>query len=174
MFKVYGFNRLTINTDYSYFADDNFFVEIHNLLVDYHLPRDFLGFEITEKEISYHMSELQKFSRGILNEHVVLICDQYTGKYVSLDALKELGISEIKIDRKLVGDIEVNPQHLAEVTDLIKEAEGKNIKASLVGVENADQYLLIKDISKNTNVQGYHFYRPLDKVKFIEELRKNK
>ena len=41
-------------------------------------------------------------------------------------------------------------------------------------VENADQYLLIKDISKNTNVQGYYFYRPLDKVKFIEELRKNK
>ena len=174
VFKVYGFNRLTINTDYSYFADDNFFVEIHNLLVDYHLPRDFLGFEITEKEVYRHMSELMQISRGIISEHIVLACDQYTGKYVSLDALKEMGFSEIKIDRSLVGDIEVNPQHLAEVTDIIKEAESKNIKASLVGVENADQFILIKDISKNTFVQGYHFYRPLDKVKFIEELRKNK
>ena len=91
-----------------------------------------------------------------------------------LDALKEMGFSEIKIDRSLVGDIEVNPQHLAEVTDIIKEAESKNIKASLVGVENADQFIVIRDISKNTFVQGYHFYRPLDKVKFIEELRKNK
>ena len=174
VFKVYGFNRLTINTDYSYFADDNFFVEIHNLLVDYHLPRDFLGFEITEREISRHINELRQMSKGIISEHIVLACDQYTGQHVSLDTLKELGFSEIKIDRKLVGDIEVNPQHLAEVTDIIKEAESKNIKASLVGVENADQFILIKDISKNTFVQGYHFYRPLDKVKFIEELRKNK
>ncbi|MBO4682852.1 MAG: EAL domain-containing protein, partial [Bacilli bacterium] len=121
-----------------------------------------------------HMEEFRKLSKQILNEHIVLACDQYTGKHVSIESLKSMGFSEIKIDRKLVGDLEVNPQHLGEVTSIIKEAESNNIKASLVGVENADQFILIRDISKNTYVQGYHFYRPLDKVKFIEELRKNK
>lgn len=173
VFKVYGFTRLTINTDYSYFADLSFHEEIHNLLVNYHLPRDFLGFEITEREIYNHMEEFKGMTKTILNEHIVLSVDQYTGKYVSIDTLKALGFTEIKIDRKIVGDIEVNPQHLQEVTALVKEAEAAGIKASLVGVENADQFILIKDISKNTYVQGYHFYRPLDKVKFIEELRKN-
>ena len=174
VFKVYGFSRLTINTDYSYFADPSFQEQIHNLLVDYHLPRNFLGFEITEREIYRHMEDFRKLSKQILSEHIVLACDQYTGKHVSIESLKSMGFTEIKIDRKIVGDLEVNPQHLAEVTSIIKEAESNGIKASLVGVENADQFILIRDISKNTYVQGYHFYRPLDKVKFIEELRKNK
>jgi len=173
VFKVYGFQRLTLNTDYSYFADPSFNEEIHNLLVDFHLPRDFLGFEITEREIYNHMEDLKKLSKGIISEHIALICDQYTGKYVSIEVLKQMGFSEVKIDRYIVNDIDVNKQHLSEVSSLIKYAESVGVKASLVGVENADQFILIKDISKNTNVQGYHFYRPLDKVKFIEELRKN-
>ena len=174
VFKVYGFSRLTINTDFSYFSDETFKENIHNLLVESHLPRDFLGFEITEREIYNHKEEFKKMAKGILNEHIVLICDQYTGKYVSIEALKEIGFSEIKIDRSIVGDIEVNPKHLAELTSIIKLAESNGVKASLVGVENADQFILIRDISKNTFVQGYHFFRPLDKSKFIEELRKNK
>ena len=173
VFKVYGFNRLTINTDYSYFADPSFHEEIHNLLVDFHLPRDFLGFEITEREIYRHMEEFKAMTKNILSEHIALIVDQYTGQFISIESLKKLGFTEIKIDRKIVGDIEVNPQHLSEVKAIVKDAEDNGIKASLVGVENADQFILIKDMSKNTYVQGYHFYRPLDKVKFIEELRKN-
>ncbi|MBO4682615.1 MAG: EAL domain-containing protein, partial [Bacilli bacterium] len=98
VFKVYGFNRLTINTDYSYFADPTFHEEIHNLLVDYHLPRDFLGFEITEREIYRHIEDFRKLSKQILGEHIVLACDQYTGKHVSIESLKSMGFSEIKID----------------------------------------------------------------------------
>ena len=173
VFKVYGFNRLTINTDYSYFADPHFHEEIHKMLVDFHFPRDFLGFEITEREISNHLDEFKKLAKDILNEHIVLICDQYTGKSLSIETLKKIGFTEIKIDRLLVRDMEVNPQHKTEVISIIKDAEAQGVKASLVGVENADQFIIIRDTSKNTYVQGYHFYRPLDKAKFIEELRKN-
>lgn len=174
VFKVYGFNRLSINTDYSYFADPHFHEEIHKMLVDFHFPRDFLGFEITEREISNHLDEFKKLAKDILNEHIVLICDQYTGKTLSIETLKKIGFTEIKIDRLLVRDMEVNPQHKTEVISIIKDAEAQGVKASLVGVENADQFIIIRDTSKNTYVQGYHFYRPLDKAKFIEELRKNK
>ena len=173
IFKLYGFNRLTMNTDFSYFDDPEFFQTIFNLFAEYHLPKDFLGFEITEKEIYTHLDQFRKVAKGILNHHIVLICDQYNGEYLSMDVLKELGFVEIKIGRYLVGDIEVNPKHLNEITSIDKLAQEHGLKVTFVGVENADQYILIRDMDKRCNCQGYHFYRPLDDYHLIEEVRKN-
>ena len=172
-FKLYGFNRLTMNTDFSYFDDPDFFQTIFNLFTEYHLPKDFLGFEITEKEIYTHLDQFKRVSKGILNHHIVLICDQYNGEYLSMDTLKELGFVEIKIGRYLVGDIEVNPKHLNEITSIDKLAQEHGLHITFVGVENADQYILLRDMDKKCNCQGYHFYRPLDDYKLIEEIRKN-
>ena len=174
VFKLYGFNRLTMNTDFSYFDDPTFFQTIFNLFTEYHLPKDFLGFEITEKEIYTHLDEFRRVSKGILNHHIALICDQYNGEYMSMDKLKELGFTEIKIGRFLVSDIEVNPKHLNEVTAIDQLAKEHGLKITFVGVENADQYILLRDMDSKCNCQGYHFYRPLDDYRFIEEVRKNK
>ena len=173
IFKLYGFNRLTMNTDFSYFDDPDFFQTIFNLFTEYHLPKDFLGFEITEKEIYTHLDQFRKVSKGILNHHIVLICDQYNGEYLSMETLKELGFIEIKIGRYLVGDIEVNPKHLNEITSIDKLAQEHGLRVTFVGVENADQYILLRDMDKKCNCQGYHFYKPLDDYKLIEEIRKN-
>ena len=162
-----------MNTDFSYFDDPDFFQTIFNLFDEYHLPKDFLGFEITEKEIYTHLSEFKKVAKGILNHHIVLICDQYSGEYLSMDVLKELGFIEIKIGRYLVGDIEVNPKHLNEITSIDKLAQEHGLHVTFVGVENADQYILIRDMDKRCNCQGYHFYKPLDDYHLIEEVRKN-
>lgn len=172
-FKVFGFNRLTINTDYSFFADSQIFTNLYELITTYNLPRDFLGFEITEKDVFQNYERFKSVCKGILNHHIALICDQYSGEYISVEKLKELGFSEIKIGRRLVGDIEVNPKHLNEVKALDEVAKKNNMKITLVGVENSDQYILIRDMDKDCSCQGYHFYRPLDDVHLIEELRKN-
>ena len=173
IFKLYGFNRLTMNTDFSYFDDPDFFQTIFNLFTEYHLPKDFLGFEITEREIYTHLDQFKRVAKGILNHHIVLICDQYSGEYLSMDTLKELGFVEIKIGRYLVGDIEVNPKHLNEITSIDKLAQEHGLHITFVGVENADQYVLLRDMDKKCNCQGYHFYKPLDDYKLIEEVRKN-
>lgn len=174
VFKVFGFNRLTMNTDFSYFDDPTFFQTLYDLFSNYHLPRDFLGFEITEQEIYMHIDQFKKISKGILNHHIALIVDQYSGEYLSINQLKALGFTEIKIGRNLVGDIEINPKHLAEITSLDQLAIQNDMRITFVGVENADQYILLRDMDKRCNCQGYHFYKPLDDYKLIEELRKNK
>ena len=173
VFKLYGFKRLTMNTDFSYFDDPDFFQTIYNLYEEYHLPKEFLGFEITEKEIYTHLDQFRKVAKGILNHHIVLICDQYSGEYLSLDTLKELGFIEIKIGRYMVGDIEVNPKHLSEITSIDKLATEHGLRTTFVGVENSDQYILIRDMDKKSSCQGYHFYKPLDDYHLIEEIRKN-
>ena len=45
------------------------------------------------------------------------------------------------------------------------------MKASVVGVENIDQYLLIKQVDETVSQQGFYLYRPLEKQALIEALR---
>ena len=45
------------------------------------------------------------------------------------------------------------------------------MKASIVGVENIDQYLLIKEVDSDVLLQGFYFFRPLEKQALIEALR---
>ncbi len=172
-FKVYGFHRLTINTDFSYFSDPNFFETIYSLINTYHFPKEFLGFEITEKEVFDHLDEFKKLSKS-LHQRIALICDQYSGSFLSVDVLKELGFSEIKIGRYLVNGIDTDKNKYQTIKDLADVALSRGVKVALVGVENSDQYALLRDISKDIALQGYHFYKPLDKSTFIEALRQNK
>ena len=174
VFKISGFQRLTINTDYSFFEDPNFFKTLFNVFSEYSFQKNFLGFEITEREVYSHLSEFKKVAKGILNHHITLICDQYSGEFLSMDILKELGFTEIKIGRSLVGDIEKNPKHWNEIMSLDKLAKEHDMRICFVGVENADQYVLLRDMDKSCLCQGYHFYKPLEDYKLIEELRKNK
>ena len=172
-FKIYGFNRLTINTDFSYFSDENFFKDIKVMLDEYRLPRGFLGFEINESEIMNNREKFEALSHRIVANHIALICDQYTGAYLSIDYLKSLGFEEIKIPRNFVGDIEINEKHRNEISSIIRVAKDFNMHVSLVGVENSNQYVIIRDIDKECGLQGYHFYRPLDRTSFIDALRDN-
>ena len=45
------------------------------------------------------------------------------------------------------------------------------MKASIVGVENIDQFLLIKEVGVDVLLQGFYFFRPLEKQALIETLR---
>ncbi|MBR0294302.1 MAG: EAL domain-containing protein [Bacilli bacterium] len=173
IFKIFGFTRLTINTDFSYFSDPNFFDNIYELLTDYHFPRGFLGFEITETEVMNNRDRFEAISRRLISNHVALICDQYTGSSLSIEVLKNLGFEEIKIPRKYVGDVEVNKQHLNEITSILEVAKKSEMKVTFVGVENSNQYIILRDLDKNCGLQGFHFYKPLDRSTFIDVLRDN-
>ena len=46
------------------------------------------------------------------------------------------------------------------MSNIMLEIKNHNMRNSLVGVENIDQYLLIKEIDNAALIQGYYFYRP--------------
>ena len=83
--------------------------------------------------------------------HIVLVCDQYSGKYVSLEALKNIGFNEVKISRAFISHIDSDRQRLNDVRVLLNNIKELGLKASVVGVENIDQYLLLKEIDNFYN-----------------------
>ena len=54
------------------------------------------------------------------------------------------------------------------------EAMSKGIDVTVVGVENRDQAEMILSTNPNVSLQGYYYYRPLEREALIDALRNQK
>ena len=173
LFKSHQFTRLSLNTDYSYFSEDNFLSNINSMLEKYEFPREFLSFEINENELAGHYDEFKPIIAKLKQIGVHLAVDQYTGKFISLDKVRSIGIPEVKIPRNMVKDIDVNKTSLTALQELVKTADEYSLRVAVVGVENKDQYMLIRDMTKESLMQGYYFFEPLELNQMIEAIKVN-
>lgn len=173
VFNILGFQRLSLNTDYSFFTDANFYSDTEAYINNLRLPKNFLAFEIPEGDIANHINDFKNIAKHLNAMHIVLVCDQYSGKYISLEALKNIGFNEVKISRGLVSHIDSDKARLNDVKTLLNNIKSLGMKASTVGVENIDQYLLLKEIDEDILMQGFYFHRPLDKGALIQAIRSN-
>lgn len=171
VFSMLNFQRLSLNTDYSFFLNDNIFNEIHDYIKKYNFPNNFLAFEIPEGDIANHLNDFKEISRQLKSLHIAIVADQYSGRYLSVDSLKSVGFNEVKISRNVINHIDSDRQRLENVRQLLNEIKGNNMRASIVGVENIDQYLLLKEIDDTALLQGFYFYRPLEKQALIDAVR---
>ena len=85
--------------------------------------------------------------------------------------LKEVGFDEVKISRNLINHIDSDRQRLNDIKNLLNNIKAIGLKASVVGVENIDHYLLLKEIDDTALMQGYYLYHPLEKMALIEAVR---
>lgn len=173
VFRSRGFTRLSLNTDFSYFSDEDFLDRFASHIDKFYLPRNFLTFEIAEKELSEHYDFFKNNTFKMKQIGVHLVVDQFTGEYLTLQKIKTLGINEVKIPRSLVRDIDVNKINFKQISAIMKEANELGIRIAVVGVENKDQYFMIRDICKDAIMQGFYFYQPLEAGELIEALKIN-
>ena len=171
IFAMLNFKRLSLNTDYSFFTDPNFFNDTRDYIKNANLPNNFLAFEIPESDIANHINEFKDIAHQLKSLHIPIVCDQYTGRFISLEILKNIGFNEVKLSRNVVNHIDSDNQRLENIRQLLNEAKGLNIRTSIVGVENIDQYQLLKEIDDNALLQGFYFYRPLEKQALIDAIR---
>ena len=169
--KQMGFTRLGLNTEVSLFADPTFEGFFESFIKEADFPSDFLAFEIGEREVANHLEEFQKAVAMLKKFQIPLVIDQYTGANFSMDDLSRLGFTKVKIDRKLVHNIDVDRGRLAALKAILQEAIEKGVETSVVGVENIDQYNLLLQINPKIDMQGFYFYAPLEKAALIDTVR---
>ena len=171
IFTMLNFKRLSLNTDYSFFTDPNFFNDTRDYIKNANLPNNFLAFEIPESDVANHINEFKDISHQLKNLHIPIVCDQYSGRFISLETLKNIGFNEVKLSRNVVNHIDSDQQRLENIRQLLNEARSFNMRTSIVGVENIDQYQLLKEIDDTALLQGFYFYRPLEKQGLIDAIR---
>ena len=169
--KSYGFSRMSINTDVSFFTDPTFEESFNAFREQAQLPNGFVAFEIAERDIYDHMQDFRDALKILQRLHIVLIIDQYSGRYIRLEEVKELGFKQIKIGRNMVHGIDSDQSKLKDIKMLLESAKQNNMSAAVVGVENIDQYNILLGIDPKMEMQGYYFYAPLERAALLDALR---
>ena len=170
VFKINGFKRVAINIDETYLKNPNLVnavIEIHNANK---FPQNFLSFEIPEDMILDSIDKIRNFAKELAGVHIVFSCDRYSGRYVGVEKLKELGFKEIKIMKNVIDNIDKDPVKLRDAKELVQEAKNVGLGVSVVGVENETQYRLLYEMDKDMMMQGFYFYKPLTRSDLIAAL----
>ena len=170
VFKINEFKRVAINIDQTYLKNPDLvqsIIEIHNTNK---FPNNFLSFEIPEEMIPDNLDKIRNFAKELTNVHIVFSCDRYSGRYVGVEKLKELGFKEIKIMKSIIDNIDKDPVKFNEVKSLVESAKQSGLNISVVGVENEAQYRLLRDLDNTMMMQGYYFYKPLTRSDFIASI----
>ena len=173
MFKTFGLKRFSINIDYSYFKDPGAIDNLVGLTKSFNFPKDFLAFEVPEWDIKDHFAEYKEIAETLKKHGITLVCDQFSERHISVEKLQNIGVNEIKIGRGIGGFIDSDPQKQETISSIMKRAKALGMQTSVVGLENNAQYEIVRDLDDKAFVQGYYFYKPLDKNALINALRNN-
>lgn len=157
--------RVSVNISARQFQYYNFLDIISAILEETRLPPENLGIEITEtaaiSDIKYTIFVINKLKEL----GVFVIMDDFGTGYSSLSYLKEMNVSELKIDRGFIWDIETNGKNRAISGTIILLAKQFDILVTAEGVETKEQLNILKDLGCD-KAQGYYFSKPIPPEEF--------
>ena len=97
-------------------------------------------------------------------------CDRYLGQYVNIEELISLGFKEVKIARDIILAIDRDQVKYASLRSIVESAKENDMALAAVGVENEQQFKLLKELDEEMVVQGYYLYKPLTRADLINAL----
>jgi EAL domain-containing protein (putative c-di-GMP-specific phosphodiesterase class I)/GGDEF domain-containing protein len=133
---------------------------INKLLLDYNIPSEYLSFEITESEIMSKPEEAIRLLGLFREQSFKLAIDDFGTGYSSLAQLKNMPVTELKIDREFVMNLAKNPDDQIIVRSTIDLANSFNLGVIAEGVEDLETLNLLSELGCKW-AQGYFIARPM-------------
>ena len=130
------------------------------LLAEYQLASDCLILEITESAIMSDPKSAMRILHELNDMGLKLSVDDFGTGYSSLAYLKKLPVSELKIDKSFVTNMEIDKDDAVIVRSTIELAHTMGLKVVAEGVENLETSLMLKSLGCDF-LQGYYITRPL-------------
>ncbi|MDE1917290.1 MAG: EAL domain-containing protein [Sphingomonadales bacterium] len=123
-----------------------------------------LDIEVTESIFKRDPDAIRATLERILALGCTVSLDDFGSGHSSLDYLRKLQFSSIKVDRGFVkGALSGNVESLATIRAVVAMAQGLEMGIVAEGVETAEELALMRELGC-TRVQGYFFGRPMDSV----------
>ncbi|MFI1995962.1 putative bifunctional diguanylate cyclase/phosphodiesterase [Actinoplanes sp. NPDC020271] len=121
---------------------------------------DRLILEVTETALAGDAATAVRVVKELGALGVGISVDDFGTGYTSLSHLRGLPISEIKIDRAFVADVDGDPQSQAIVRSVIELAHGLGSRVTAEGVETVEIHRWLVDAGCD-EAQGYLYGRPV-------------
>lgn len=133
---------------------------IKRILVESGVESKYIKFEISETTLMRNPEEVAAILTTLSQLGIVLSIDEFGRGYSSLGYLKRFPLSELKIDRSFIQEVETNADSAAIVVAAIDLAHKFGLKVAAEGIETAVQLLFLRSHGCD-EMQGYYFSKPL-------------
>ncbi|NVN36473.1 sensor domain-containing protein [Komagataeibacter swingsii] len=161
---------VAVNLSAGHFRNRNLPGFIARLLSDSNLEPHRLTVEITESVMMTENEDTNMVLQAIRNLGVALSMDDFGTGYSSLSRLTRLPLTEIKIDRSFIMNLEHDANAQAVTTAVIGIGGRLGMTVVTEGVETVRQLELLCHLGCDV-VQGYLFARPMTPQKLEEWIR---
>jgi EAL domain-containing protein (putative c-di-GMP-specific phosphodiesterase class I) len=123
-------------------------------------PAERLQLELTENVLMYNPAECVRILESLRAQGITFAVDDFGTGYSSLGYLKRFPISEIKVDKSFVDDMD-NRFTLAIIKAIVALGLSLGMEVTAEGVENAQQMEALGRLGC-TQLQGYLIAKPMD------------
>jgi len=133
---------------------------VNNLLERHGVPGHQLTLEVTESHLMADPARMADVLRALTDLGVRLSIDDFGTGYSSLAYLKQLPVSEVKIDKSFCKGLGGNSEDVAIVEAIIQLAHTLRLDVVAEGVEDAHSQQRLRALRCDT-IQGYHIGKPM-------------
>jgi diguanylate cyclase len=151
---------VAVNISARSLSDDEFAHKVEALLDQHGVSPELLAVEVTESAV---MLDPERAAR-VLNElHALgirIAIDDFGAGYTSLAQLKNLPISELKIDKSFILTMDKNADDTLIVKSMVDLGHGLNMKVVAEGIETQHAMDMLAEFNCDTG-QGYYLCRPV-------------
>lgn len=116
-------------------------------------------FEVVESENIEDIEHLKHILSFYKSKGFMVALDDVGSGYSSLNMIVQLLPDIVKVDRKIIKDIDKNKANQSVFRAIVNIAEENNIIVLAEGIESKEEYLYLKD-NGAALVQGYYFAKP--------------
>lgn len=156
-----GFDiKVAVNLSAIQFRQDNFAELILDIINETQVQPKHLELEVTETMLMNNLDSAIDILNRLHTRDICISIDDFGTGYSSLGYLKQLPLDNLKIDRMFIKDIITDEYDKNIVSTVISLAHGLNLKVIAEGVENQDQFDLLKTMACD-EIQGYLLSKPV-------------
>jgi diguanylate cyclase (GGDEF)-like protein len=150
---------VAVNISARNLIDDEFANKVKHLLAEHSVAAGLLEVEVTESAV---MLEPERAARVLHQLHAIgvrIAIDDFGAGYTSLAQLKNLPISELKIDKSFILTMHSNADDATIVKSMVDLGHSLNMKVVAEGIETAQALATLGELQCDIG-QGYHLCRP--------------
>ncbi|WP_165862928.1 bifunctional diguanylate cyclase/phosphodiesterase [Vibrio sinensis] len=166
MINQYQWHHLSfsINISPSHFSNTTFMAQLMSLLAQYPEVKN-LKMEITETVMFEDVAAIRASMDDLIDHKIQFSLDDFGTGFSSIDHLLQLPITELKIDKSFVGNIE-HEQNRSVIELILAMAHNMKLSCVAEGIEQAEQLDYIRALGCE-KFQGYYFSRPVPEDEFV-------
>ncbi|MGL5858199.1 MAG: putative bifunctional diguanylate cyclase/phosphodiesterase [Angustibacter sp.] len=151
---------VSINLTASDVTDQSLPVKIVDALRSHGLPPQALTVELTEQTLLTDPVEGRRVLEELRDNGIGVSIDDYGTGYSSLSYLRDLPADELKLDRTLNVDLEIDVRAAAIVEHTVALAHTLGLRVVAEGVETSGSAAVLADLGCDIG-QGHHLARPM-------------